>query len=62
MDADIEESTKTQAKDAPQKKHRIKIVMKAIYKTPSAEEKKKVLNIRENIEVDIGVGTCHTRI
>jgi hypothetical protein len=58
----IEESTKARVESAPQKKCRIKIVMKAICKTPPAEAKKKASIAEENVEVAMTTeaGQCNT--
>jgi hypothetical protein len=57
LEAAIEESTKAWGKNVPQKKRQIKMVIKAICRTPSVVAKKKALVVEENVGVGITVGT-----
>lgn len=54
-EAAVEELTKACVESAPQKKRRIKTVMKAICKTPSPEAKKKALIVEEGAEAAMTV-------
>jgi hypothetical protein len=54
-EAAVEELTKARVESAPQKNRRIKTMMKAICKTPSAEAKKKALIVEEGVEAAVTV-------